>query len=344
MSEWNDSYLRQLFLSENPLIDVRAPIEFFEGSIPHSTNLPLMNDEERRLVGLCYKMHGQEAAIKLGHELINGQVKRERIEQWIEAINLKPQTQVFCFRGGLRSQIACEWIREAGIDRHPIPGGYKRMRRFFLSQLEDAPLPPLYRLGGLTGSGKTSLLQKIPSSLDLEQLAHHRGSAFGSMGWQPSQVRFENELALKLMGRNLASTVVEDEGSWIGKINLPRRFYQHLRNSPLLILKTDDATRVKNIFEFYVRDQNVEHLSISIKKISRNLGGLRFKEVQDLMMMAFEKEKTIENHAEWIMRLLHYYYDPFYMKDLNRQQGLIKFTGSEDALIEFLQPLEIKTR
>jgi tRNA 2-selenouridine synthase len=165
MSEWNDSYLRQLFLSENPLIDVRAPIEFFEGSIPHSTNLPLMNDEERRLVGLCYKMHGQEAAIKLGHELINGQVKRERIEQWIEAINLKPQTQVFCFRGGLRSQIACEWIREAGIDRHPIPGGYKRMRRFFLSQLEDAPLPPLYRLGGLTGSGKTSLLQKIPSRI-----------------------------------------------------------------------------------------------------------------------------------------------------------------------------------
>jgi len=303
-----------------------------------------MNDEERRLVGLCYKMRGQEAAIKLGHELINGQIKWERIQKWIEAITLKPQTQVFCFRGGLRSQIACEWMKESGIDRHPIVGGYKRMRRFFLSQLQDAPLPPIYRLGGLTGSGKTSLIQKIPGSLDLEQLANHRGSAFGSMGVQPNQVRFENELALKLMKRNLALTVIEDEGSWIGKITLPRRFYQQLRNSPLLILKTDDATRIKNIFDSYVRDESLKNLSISMKKISRNLGGIRFKEVQDLIIKAFEKEKTIDNHAEWIQRLLHYYYDPFYMKDLNRQQGLIKFSGSEEAIMDFLHGLEFKTR
>ncbi|MBA2405769.1 MAG: tRNA 2-selenouridine(34) synthase MnmH, partial [Bdellovibrionales bacterium] len=153
MSTWNDPELLKLFLADTPLIDVRAPVEFHEGSIPHSINLPIMNDDERKQVGTCYKEQGQTAAIKLGHELVNGEIKASRVKAWSEAIKSQPQTQVFCFRGGLRSQISCQWLKENGIDRTPISGGYKRMRRFFLSQLEEAPLLPMMRLSGLTGSG-----------------------------------------------------------------------------------------------------------------------------------------------------------------------------------------------
>ena len=123
--------LKNLFLAKTPLIDVRSPVEFSEGSLPHSINIPIMNDEERTLVGTCYKEHGQEAAIKLGHELVQGQVKQDRIQAWTNYIEAHPEAQVFCFRGGLRSQITCQWINEAGIKRSPIPGGYKRMRRLF---------------------------------------------------------------------------------------------------------------------------------------------------------------------------------------------------------------------
>jgi len=336
MSEWSDPFLKELFLSSTPLIDVRAPIEYSEGSLPHSVNLPIMNDEERRLVGTCYKEHGQAAAIKLGHELVSGLIKETRIKAWLEAIKLNPKTEVFCFRGGLRSQISCQWLKEAGVERQPIPGGYKRMRRFFLSTLEEAPLPQLIRLGGLTGSGKTLVLQKISHFIDLEKLASHRGSAFGEQGIQPGQVRFENELALKLLSPTKI-IVVEDESAVIGKITLPKRFYLQMRNSPIVVLKADEEARIKNIFNDYVLHQDWETLSRPLERIARGLGGLRLKEVQTLMKEAFEKEKTAHNHAEWIGQLLHYYYDPFYEKDMKRQPGKIIFEGSEAEVLDYVE-------
>ena len=107
MSSWNDPYLQELFLKKTPLIDVRAPVEFKEGSLPYSINLPIMNDEERHLIGTCYKTHGQEAAIKLGHELVSGSIKEERITSWVNFLSQNPTAEVFCFRGGMRSQISC---------------------------------------------------------------------------------------------------------------------------------------------------------------------------------------------------------------------------------------------
>jgi len=332
---WNDPELKNLFLAKTPLIDVRSPVEFAEGSLPYSINLPIMNDEERTLVGTCYKEHGQAAAIKLGHELVQGQIKQDRIQAWTSYINAHPEAQVFCFRGSLRSQITCQWISEAGIKRSPIPGGYKRMRRFFLSLIEEAPLPVLYRLGGLTGSGKTNVLKNIHHHIDLENLASHRGSAFGEKGIQPSQVRFENELALELMKIKTA-VVVEDESALIGKVALPRRFYHHMRSSPLIILKTNEQERIQNIFQDYVINSNFQALSAPLHRISKGLGGLRFKEVLELMKSAFEKETVVEHHSAWISRLLHYYYDPMYERDIKRQTGQILFEGSATEIIAFI--------
>ena len=335
MSEWNDPFLKELFFSQTPLVDVRAPVEFSEGSIPHSLNLPIMNDEERRLVGTCYKEKGQEDAILLGHNLVKGEIKRERVQKWLAEIKARPETQFFCFRGGLRSQIACQWIREAGVDRQPIPGGYKRMRRFFLSYLEQANFPNLIRLGGLTGSGKTIVLNTIGGSIDLEKLASHRGSAFGGMGAQPSQVRFENELSLELMRVN-DLTLVEDESAMIGRIVIPKRFHLHMRNSPLIILKCDEEERIQNIFADYVLGSDLEKLSIPLLRIAKALGGARFKEISDLMKAAFELEKTPENHAEWIKKLLHYYYDPLYQKDLKQQGTQVLFEGPAEEIHHFI--------
>lgn len=335
MSTWNDPDLKKLFLASTPLIDVRSPVEFMEGSLPHSINLPIMNDEERKLVGTCYKEQGQAAAIKLGHELVQGDVKAERIQAWKNYIQLNPETQVFCFRGGLRSQIACQWIREAGIERHPIEGGYKRMRHFFLSQIEDAPLPPLIRLSGLTGSGKTHVLKLFKNSIDLEKLASHRGSAFGENGIQSSQIRFENELALDLM-KALDFVMVEDESAVIGKLTIPKRFYQHMRNSPLIILKCDEETRIRHIFEEYVALSDFSSMNHSLSRIAKRLGGVRFKEVEEELKLAFEKPKTVDNHSAWIQALLRYYYDPFYDKDLKRQSSQVLFEGNTQEIFEFI--------
>ena len=247
MSSWNDPELLKLFRQQIPLIDVRAPIEFHDGSIPFSVNLPILNNEERAQVGTCYKELGQAAAIELGNKLVTGTVKSERVKAWSEFIHQHPEAEVFCFRGGLRSKTACQWLSEVGLSKGPIEGGYKRIRTFFLSWLNEAPLPDLIKIGGPTGSAKSDFILKFVH-LDLEKLAHHRGSAFGFMGAQPTQITFENQLALELIKFSGKKIIVEDESATIGKIVVPMRLFAHMRESSMVILKVEQEQRIKNIF------------------------------------------------------------------------------------------------
>ncbi len=326
MSTWSDPELLRLFQQRTPLIDVRAPVEFAAGRLPGSINLPLMDDRERHLVGICYKERGQAAAIELGHQLVNGEIKRARVQAWAQFIAQHPRAQVLCFRGGLRSQTSCHWLKESGIDRTPIPGGYKRLRQFLLSWLNEAPLPRLVRLGGLTGSGKTDLLATLPDALDLEALAHHRGSAFGSLGEQPGQVTFDNDVALGLIGKS--RLVVEDESATLGRLRLPRRLYAAMRSSPLLVLEAPLEERLANIHRDYVLTRGKDFFLRGVGQIERKLGGLRAKQLRDMLEVAFAKGLALEDHAEWMTVLLREYYDPIYLRALEQQKGSILHRGS----------------
>jgi tRNA 2-selenouridine synthase len=336
MSSWNDPEFCELFKSRTPLIDVRAPIEFLRGSIPHSVNLPLMDDMDRHLIGIEYKERGQEAAIKLGHERVSGSVKNQRIAAWTDFIKANPNAEVFCFRGGLRSQISCQWISEAGLIKRPIKGGYKRLRQFFLSWLNEAPLPEVIRLGGLTGSGKTTLLKKIPHHIDIESLALHRGSAFGYLGVQPSQIRFENELALKFM-EFPNKLVVEDESAILGKVAIPKRFFTHMRASKLVILHASVEERARNIYQDYVLGQESQFFLSAIHRISKRLGGALHKELVEKITHAFAGSPAFQKHEEWISLLLVHYYDPIYKRDLERQKDKILFEGNQDEVLDWFR-------
>ena len=75
---------RELFLNDVPMMDARAPVEFGKGAFPGVVNLPLMNDVERQKVGTCYKQHGRQAAIEMGHQLVSGKTKAERLQAWAD--------------------------------------------------------------------------------------------------------------------------------------------------------------------------------------------------------------------------------------------------------------------
>lgn len=333
---WNDPELRTLFLSETPLIDVRAPIEFIQGEIPHSVNLPIMNDLEREAVGKMYKDQGQEAAIKLGHELVNDEVKAKRVKLWKEFLEKNPQAEVFCFRGGLRSQISCQWISEAGFKKSPIKGGYKRLRNFFLSILNEAPLPHFHRISGLTGSGKTRLLLKTKNYIDLEARAHHRGSAFGLVSPQPAQITFENLLALDLL-KSEGPVVIEDESAMLGKLTVPKRIFDHLRESPIILLETSLEERTKNIFEDFVLQGNEAKILQDLSKLERRLGKKRIERLKEEIQGAFKQKPDLKSHESWIQELLVEYYDPVYQKDLRINQKKIIFRGSEEDILAYLK-------
>jgi len=167
------SEFADLLIRRAPLIDVRAPIEFVDGSIPGAVNHPLMNDEERAAVGKRYKDNGQEAAIALGEKLVSGELKTERIEAWKTFAAANPNGALYCFRGGLRSRTSQQWLSDAGIDYPLVEGGYKALRRFLIDSLErcTSTLPAMV-IGGRTGTGKTRVLVACERAIDLEGLAN----------------------------------------------------------------------------------------------------------------------------------------------------------------------------
>lgn len=251
------------------MIDVRAPVEFLQGSLPGSVNIPILNNEDRALVGTTYKNQGQEAAIHLGYQIVSGLVRQSRLDQWLRFVRENPRAVLYCFRGGKRSQITQQWLKEAGIERPLLAGGYKVARSFLMDTIDKfSEDGNLLVISGPTGSGKTRLIYEVGDiypALDLEAIARHRGSAFGGLSIpQPTQIDFENQLAvslLKLQNRIKfeGPFVVEDESRLIGRVCLPASFFTRMRTSEVIWLDEPIEARVENIFEEYILNTAIGH-------------------------------------------------------------------------------------
>ena len=340
-----------LFTEDIPFLDVRAPVEFEHGAFPSAHNLPILSDDERHQVGVCYKEKGPEAAVKLGHELVSGDVKAQRIDAWAALARLYPDLHLYCFRGGQRSQIAADWLSEAGIDIPRVEGGYKALRRILIDVLED--LPRLVVIGGKTGVGKTRFLDYLPSTsfVDLEGHANHRGSAFGKrLTPQPAQIDFENAIAIDFL-RAGPLVFVEDESRMIGAINLPLPLREAMKTAPLLLVEADIESRVEHIFDEYVvrAQQELEllhndevaasemlrqKLQTSLDAIQKRLGGDRHRDASALLQQAFESEgsASAEAHKAWIRLLLVDYYDPMYEYQLSKKTERVVARGNAAAM------------
>jgi len=352
---------KRLLLSDTPLIDVRAPVEFESGAFPAAVNLPLMENQEREAVGICYKEQGSQKALALGHTLVKEEKKAYRIKAWTDFIDLHPDAVLYCFRGGERSRISQEWLHEAGYDIPRIKGGYKAFRRFILDELDSvgSRFTPLV-LGGMTGTGKTILLGKIEESIDLEGLAKHRGSAFGyKIEPQPTQINFEHMLAtslLKKLDRGLCEIVMEDESRRIGKREIPKGLFGALQEAPLVILEAPMVQRVETICHIYVIEFQEEFIRQygtlngmkrweetmrkSLNAIQRKLGGLRYGAIVSLFddALRIQRERAdFQAHSLWIEALLHEYYDPMYAYQIKENRARIVFRGEEDAVMSYLK-------
>ncbi len=333
-----------LFLLKMPLIDVRSPNEFSLGSIPGAINLPLLTDDERHQIGLKYKLQGQDAAVALGHELVSGSVKQARLEAWLRQLDPRPSSVIYCFRGGLRSQIVQAWLKESGREVAIVEGGYKALRQFLIQSTESLSRTLQFQVvSGPTGSGKTDYLAASGQPyIDLEALAVHRGSAFGAMPeQQPTQIDFENRLAVDLMraARQSAPILIEDESQQVGHRLIPAVLFQKMQSSPKLVLDVPIEARVEAILRDYVLNSKLgiegdlsrfTDFRNSVRAISRKLGGARTKEILadlDAAQNEFEAKKTFATNRIWIRKLLEWYYDPFYDFALNRQRSM----GSRNA-------------
>lgn len=357
-----DSEILDALESGRPFIDVRAPIEFEQGSLPTAVNLPLLDNEQRAAIGTTYKQQGSEHAVTLGHELISGETKAKRLAAWSSFIKLHPDAIVFCFRGGMRSQLVQKELSQLGLVVPIVRGGFKRIRALLSQTLTArAESTPIAILSGFTGVGKSEVLRELNHAkkiqfVDLELRAHHRGSSFGLMPEpQPSPINFENQLGidwLKLRPTKDGESIwIEDESRAIGKLTVPGPLFQAMSNAPVDVIERPRADRAVRLTREYLTDtfglidgtpsarwqtEAKPQITASLDRIQLRLGGARHREILDLLNEAalrFEASGAFAEHWPWVEALLEHYYDPVYSRHLDRISSRIRFKGPTEDWI-----------
>ncbi len=315
-------------LAEKILVfDVRTPAEFEKGHIPGAINLPLFSDAERVDVGTTYKQQGRRPAILLGLDLIGP--KMRGLVETIEILAGSPKSAkpfvLHCWRGGMRSQSVAWLLRLYGFKLGVLEGGYKSFRNWAAERFsEDLNL---IVLGGHTGAGKTLLLEGLKkegkSVVDLEGLANHRGSAFGSLGLpeQPTQQQFENELALVLNDLRGEEIWIEDEARTVGRCRVPNPIFEIMREATVIFIQKSVEQRLDFLVEIY-GESDPDKLSERFENIQKRLGSERLSASLD-----FLKEGDIREAA----RIALAYYDKTYTYGLSkRDKDKVFFLALDD--------------
>lgn len=314
--------------SNSLLLDVRSPAEYEHGHIPNAQSLPLFSNEERKIVGTIYKQQSREKAIKSGLDFF-GIKMRGMIETVESMMNNSPDLEdkksvfVYCWRGGMRSA-GIAWLLDLyGFKVYSLMGGYKSYRRLAL-ELFSYPFQ-FKMLGGFTGSGKTKILDELKKQgehvIDLEMLAHHKGSAFGGidMPKAPTQETFENSLAFELFqlknkfeNTHQQTIWLEDESQRIGSINIPAGLWENMRNSPLVFIDIPFAERLDYITKEY-GTCSLEKLIDATERIKKRLGGLATKTTIEYL-----NQHNIREAFDILLK----YYDKHYLKALHNRENL----------------------
>jgi len=308
-----------------PVIDVRAPLEFQQGHIPGAVNIPLFDDNERKVVGTAYKKENKEAAMYAGLEFA-GKKLVKLAKQGERAAGKNKTLLVHCWRGGMRSK-SMVWLFETmGLTCYLLEGGYKSYRSYAREVLAT-PLNLLV-IGGRTGSGKTAILQHLSllgeQVIDLEGLAHHKGSAFGALGEldQPSTEQFENELCKELLPLDTKKvTWIEDESRNVGKCVIPGELYSRMKETEIVFLDISREQRARHLVGDYAQYEQ-EALRTCVLKIEKRLGGDRTREALE----AIDREDFYQT----AMITLHYY-DKAYMHSLEKNHERYQILSSLDV-------------
>ncbi|WP_276368569.1 tRNA 2-selenouridine(34) synthase MnmH [Chryseolinea sp. H1M3-3] len=308
-------YLR----NQLPVIDVRSEGEYEAGHVISAINIPLLNNEERVVVGTTYKQKGQQEAIMSGFRLVG-----PRLADIIENTKvIGNELIVHCWRGGMRSSNFCQFISMTKIKTHQLKGGYKAYRQVAVESFKK-PFK-LFSLTGFTGSGKTEILRAMADEgeqiLDLEKIAHHKGSVFGGlmMPPQPTTEQFQNNLFEEILKLDLSKRIwIEDESIAVGEIFLPEPFWKQMTTSTLMEINVPKEIRINRLVKEYGHADREKFLE-AMTKITKKLGGQHY---------IAAKEKLLEGDMSSVIDILLSYYDKAYRNGIEKKKRRIKLYSS----------------
>jgi tRNA 2-selenouridine synthase len=328
--------VEELQTIKNPIIiDIRSPIEFKDGAIPEAINIPLFTDKEREEIGTIYKHEGQAAAKWRAMEFVSHKIP-SLLNQIKEAMSDGEELVIHCWRGGMRSKAVVTFLEFAGIYARRLTGGYKAYRQYILQQIPTILPERAIVLHGLTGVGKTEVLKKLKSLgypiLDLEEMAAHRGSIFGTIGLgEGNNQKIFDSLLYKGLREIQGSSyfVMEAESKRIGKAAQPEELIERKMKGINIYIHTPIEQRVKQLVNEYVLPyQNEtwyhEQISIGVEKILRRI---KDNEMKKALLQTLENK----DYRKMIGILLEHYYDPRYDHATLDYEGQFIDVHAEDA-------------
>jgi len=298
----------EAFDESHLILDVRSAAEYKNGSVSGAVNVPLFNEDERSVIGTIYKHGGQEKAIAQGFSYVEGKIGE--LLSAFEPFRKKPLA-VFCARGGMRSRSIVNLLNQSGYTARQLTGGYKQYRHNVLEFL-DSYAPKIIVLHGLTGTGKTRLIQALGSSIDLEEMAKHRSSLFGGLDRVPNgQKTFESLLANTAKDLGQEPYFVEGESRKIGRVFIPKAFAMAMKSGVLVNITCSLEKRIERIIEDYPvegaeKKDAILNILLSLKQ---SMGTVRVEEMCDL----FNSNQL----SELVRILLVDYYDLRYARSMS---------------------------
>ena len=302
------------------IIDVRSAGEFFAGTIPGAINVPLFDDDERSVIGTIYRHGGHEQAVQKGFDC--AEKKLSELLRAFQPFTSKTIT-VFCARGGMRSLSVVNLLGQSGYQAFQLEGGYKTYRQNILDRLENFQ-PKLIVIHGLTGSGKTRILQKLASAIDLEDLAEHRSSLFGGLDRTPSNQRtFESRLVQVIGSLGKEPYFIEGESRKVGRVFIPQPLALAMQEAVLVKVDCRLETRINRIVEDYpVADEAMQNrIENILKSLRQNMGQ---RQVEQMCLLL----RNGQLH-EMVRILLVDYYDKRYSKSMRDYRYRLELS-SED--------------